>query len=149
MAQTIPKKAFTAIEAVLYVACQSGPRPVRSKEICDYQGVKHRYLEHIMQRLVHEGVLRGVRGPRGGYLLAKDRRKIKLSDIYKAIELMEASVDRQLHSPLHKKVMEPLWSGIRRSIVQQLRDMTIQDLCDNATAVGLDVAKSKKTDFNI
>ena len=72
----LSRKAILALEAVVDIACNSRPEPVQSKEIMRRQGVPDRYLEQVMQALVRQGVLKGVRGPRGGYRLAKERRRI-------------------------------------------------------------------------
>ena len=59
----ISRKAALAIEAVLYVALNAVDRTVRSGEITQRQSVPQRYLEPVLQALVREGVLVGVRGP--------------------------------------------------------------------------------------
>ena len=70
----LTKKLMFAIEAVLDIAYHASDLPVQSKEIADRQGIPRRYLEQVLQQLVHAEILRGVRGPRGGYRLAKERR---------------------------------------------------------------------------
>ena len=72
----ISRKSALAIEAVLYVALNAVDRTVRSGEITQRQNVPQRYLEPVLQALVREGVMVGVRGPRGGYKLARERRRI-------------------------------------------------------------------------
>jgi len=59
------RKTLLAIEAVVDVALHARPNPVQSRELTKRQGVPQRYLEQVMQQLVHEGILRGVRGPKG------------------------------------------------------------------------------------
>ena len=76
----LSKKSVLALEAVLDVAYNARTSPVQSREITERQGIPHRYLEQVMQRLVRVGILRGVRGPRGGYMMARlpgevDRRR--------------------------------------------------------------------------
>ncbi|MCG8359473.1 MAG: Rrf2 family transcriptional regulator, partial [Kiloniellales bacterium] len=63
----LSKKLLFAIEAVVDIAYHAGPAPVRSTEISRRQGIPRRYLEQVLQQLVHEGILTGQRGPRGGY----------------------------------------------------------------------------------
>ena len=62
----LTRKTALAIEAVVDIAFHARPDPVQARDITERQGVPHRYLEQVLQRLVREGVLRGVRGPRGG-----------------------------------------------------------------------------------
>jgi Rrf2 family protein len=68
----ISKKLMFAIEAVLDIAYNAGSEPVQSGEITRRQGIPKRYLEQVLQQLVRAGVLAGVRGPRGGYRLARE-----------------------------------------------------------------------------
>ncbi len=77
----LSRKTLLALEAVIDIAFNARPEPVQAKEITARQGVPQRYLEQVMQQLVRAGVLKGVRGPRGGYRLAKERRKISVGDI--------------------------------------------------------------------
>ena len=63
----LSRKSIFALEAVVDIACNARPEPVQAKEITKRQGIPQRYLENVMQSLVHAGILRGVRGPRGGY----------------------------------------------------------------------------------
>ena len=67
----ISKKMMFALEAVVDIAVHSGPDPVQSRDITARQGIPQRYLEQVMQLLVRASILRGVRGPKGGYRLAR------------------------------------------------------------------------------
>ena len=81
----IPKRIIYAIEAVLDIALNSGLEPVRNESIAKRQGIPKRYLEQTLQTLVKSRILVASRGPRGGYRLAKERPKIKNSDIILSI----------------------------------------------------------------
>jgi deoxyuridine 5'-triphosphate nucleotidohydrolase len=72
----LSRKTALALEAVLDVAYNARPDPVQSRDITERQGIPHRYLEQVLQRLVRDGILKGVRGPRGGYTLARERRRV-------------------------------------------------------------------------
>src|SRR5947209_19928540 len=77
----LSKKLLFAIEAVLDIAYNGAGAPVRSSEITEREGIPRRYLEPVLQELVREGVLVGIRGPSGGYRLARERRRISIGDI--------------------------------------------------------------------
>ena len=62
----LTKKLLFAIEAVLDIAYNGGPAPVRSSEITERQGIPRRYLEPVLQELVRHKILLGIRGPSGG-----------------------------------------------------------------------------------
>lgn len=89
----LSKKTLLALEAVVDVAYNARPDPVQSKAITRRQGIPQRYLEQVMQQLVREGVLKGVRGPRGGYRLARERRRITVGDVVRIVGAMEAADD--------------------------------------------------------
>ena len=86
----LSKKMMFAIEAVLDIAYHAGAEPVQSREITRRQGIPRRYLEHALQHLVRQQILIGVRGPRGGYKLARERRRITVGDIVRVGREMEA-----------------------------------------------------------
>src|SRR5260370_1292931 len=73
----LTKKLLFAIEAVLDIAYNGGAVPVRSVEITEREGIPRRYLEPVLQELVREGILRGIRGPSGGYRPARGRRRLR------------------------------------------------------------------------
>ena len=89
----ISKKLMFAIEAVLDIAYNAGSEPVQSGEITRRQGIPKRYLEQVLQQLVRAGVLAGVRGPRGGYRLARERRRINIGEIVRVVRAMETASD--------------------------------------------------------
>ena len=82
----LPKKVLFAIEAVLDIAYHTGAEPVQSKDITRRQGIPRRYLEQALQQLVRHGILVGVRGPRGGYRLARERRSITIGIIVRVVQ---------------------------------------------------------------
>ena len=77
----LSRKTLLALEAVIDIAYNARPEPVQAKEITARQGVPQRYLEQVMQQLVRAGILKGVRGPRGGYRLARERRRISVGQL--------------------------------------------------------------------
>ena len=69
------KKLALAVEAVVDIAYHGTAEPVQSQDIGRRLNLPRRYLEQVMQQLVKAGILKGVRGPRGGYRLARERRR--------------------------------------------------------------------------
>lgn len=150
---TLPRKFFFALEAVLYIACHGGIRPVSSKEICKENGLSTRYLEPIMQCLVREKVVRGVRGPKGGYFLIKERRRITLGDIFRLMRAFEQEPDtkkssKQIETYIGKNVICPLWAELENELLDTLDATTIEDLCQKMEADG-DASSHKPSDFVI
>lgn len=142
-----PKKLLLAIEAVLDIAYNSGGHPVQSNEITERQGISRRYLEPVLQQLVRAGILKGVRGPRGGYRLARERRRITLGEITRVVR---AGEDEGLPtSKLGQAVVAPLWREMQDDALVRLDDITIEDLCTRAHTAGLASATAQTLDFSI
>ena len=89
----LSRKTVLSLEAVLDIAYNARPDPVQSRDITERQGIPNRYLEQVLQRLVRAGVLKGVRGPRGGYTLARERRRISVGDVLRVVSAMDAEED--------------------------------------------------------
>jgi Rrf2 family protein len=131
----LPKKMLYALEAVVDIAFNARPDPVQSKEITQRQGIPQRYLEQVMQQLVHAGILKGVRGPRGGYRLARERRRITAGDVIRVISASEDEGEEQIFSSdIGKEVVGPLWEEAQASMLKQLDSVTLEDLCRRANA---------------
>jgi Rrf2 family iron-sulfur cluster assembly transcriptional regulator len=143
------KKLLYAIEAVLDIAYNAGSMPVQSKDITERQGIPRRYLEQVLQQLVRAGILSGVRGPRGGYLLARERRRITVADITRVVALAETEDATEPPSDLGRKVVWPTWTGFENEMMERLETVTIEDLCLRANAEGVRSAAAERLDFII
>lgn len=148
----ITKKMLFAIEAVLDIAYHAGAEPVQSREITRRQGIPQRYLEQALQHLVRDNILIGVRGPRGGYRLAKERRRITVGDIVRSVRQMETGEDplqTETGSDLGQKVVRPLWTSIQDEIMTRLDETSVDQLCQDANQVGIESEGRKNLDFII
>ena len=72
----LSRRSLLAIAAVVDVALYARPSPVAAKALAARHHLPPRHLETLLQGLVQANILKGVRGPRGGYELARERRKI-------------------------------------------------------------------------
>jgi Rrf2 family protein len=75
-----------ALRALSYLAAQDGRTPLASHEIAKKRGMPERFLLKILKALVSHGILVSVKGPHGGYRLARPARSISLLEIYEATE---------------------------------------------------------------
>lgn len=135
----LSKKLLFAIEAVVDIAYHGGTEPARSSDICRRQGIPRRYLEQVLQQLVHHGILSGQRGPKGGYRLARERRRIFVGDIIRIVSDLEKTPESpetlsagQGGSELALKVVHPLWREVQNEIMDRFDNTTIEQLCDLA-----------------
>lgn len=148
----LSKKMLFAIEAVLDIAYHAGSEPVQSREITRRQDIPRRYLEQALQQLVREGVLIGVRGPRGGYRLARERRRISIGDIVRAVRKMETADDplkETKGSDLGVQVVRPLWLEMQAEVMKQLDGVSIDEMCNRAHQSGIESEGRKSLDFTI
>ena len=116
----LSKKMLFAIEAVVDIAYHAGGQPVQSSEITRRQGIPKRYLEQVLQRLVRSNILTGVRGPRGGYTLARERRRVSVGEIVRIVRAMEQAGDPLSSddgSELAERVIRPLWSEMQEEMM--------------------------------
>ncbi|HUF55584.1 MAG TPA: Rrf2 family transcriptional regulator [Thermohalobaculum sp.] len=145
------RKSMLALEAVLDVAYNARPDPVQSKNITRRQGIPQRYLEQVMQSLVRHGILKGVRGPRGGYTLARERRRITVGDVMRVVDQLdqEADGDPVSQADLGEKVVAPLWAETRDAVLERLDGITMEDLCRRARKLGVPHGGKPPPDFTI
>lgn len=146
----LSRKTVLALEAVLDVAYNARPNPVQARDITERQGIPARYLEQVLQQLVRDGVLKGVRGPKGGYTLARERRRVTLGEIVRLVSEMEADQEEPVSAAeLGEKVIAPIWAELQDQLLKQLDALTMEDLCRRAEAVGVRRADEAGTDFTI
>lgn len=145
------RKMRFALEAVVDVAYNSRSEPVQSGAITRRQGIPQRYLEQVMQQLVRSGILKGVRGPRGGYHLARDRRRITVGEIVRVVSEIENDRDagEAAESVLGRAVIGPLIDDLQVEIMNRLDGITVQDLCNSAEGAGIERALHRRLDFTI
>ena len=142
---TLSRKSLLALEAVVDVALHARPDPVQAREITKRQGVPQRYLEQVMQALVRANILRGVRGPRGGYRLARERRRISVKEVITVIEALESEETAEhFNSPLGRQIIATLCSRLQRAIDTEMDGITIADLC-----TGIDQPDQETDNFTI
>lgn len=144
------RKLALAVEAVLDIAYHASDMPVQSREIAERQGVPRRYLEQVLQHLVRAEILRGVRGPRGGYRLARERRRIALGEIVRIVaELETAESEGEEGSELGNRVLTPIWRELEDEAIRHLDAITIEDLCRKARTAGVAAGTRAQPDFTI
>ncbi|MEO1018469.1 MAG: Rrf2 family transcriptional regulator [Pseudomonadota bacterium] len=133
------KKLALALEAVVDIAYHGGSDPVQSQDIARRLGLPRRYLEQVMQQLVRAGILRGMRGPRGGYRLARERRRITIADVIATVSGNEEQDVESLisNSAVGAEVMRPFWANIENDLVNRLGEVTVEDLCKDAERAGI------------
>jgi Rrf2 family protein len=147
----LSKRALLGIAAVADVALYARPAPVAAKALAARHHLPPRHLETLLQGLVQANILKGVRGPRGGYELARERRKITVGEIVRTVAAMSAADPEEsgAASRLVKKVIEPSVRRAGESFLANLDAITIEDLCAAAIAARILEDEQAGGDFAI
>ncbi|MGB5084117.1 MAG: Rrf2 family transcriptional regulator [Methylocystis silviterrae] len=144
----LPRTARFALMATLDVALHARGRPVSSKQLAARHDLPPRRLETVLQALVRAGILKSVRGPAGGYALARERRRLSVGEIVRvALRAEEEAPD--VAPPLLSAVLEPIIADAEESALRQLDDVTLDDLHARAVTLGFGERADASGDFEI
>jgi Rrf2 family protein len=125
----LPRKSILAIAAVVDIALHAQSRPVAAKALALRHHLPPRHLEPVLQALVREGILRGIRGPRGGYELGREPRRISAADLVRAAGTVEDISEAPLAgSPLLDQVVAPALARAEQAFSAALDRINVDDL---------------------
>jgi len=124
----LSRKGLLAITAVIDIALHAKGRPVSAKSLAARNALPPRHLEPVLQALVRDGILKGIRGPRGGYELGRERRRITAEEILRATEALEEAETSISGSRLLDQVVLPAVAQAERTFSAALSRINIEDL---------------------
>lgn len=122
------------LRAMIDIAAYREQGPIATRTIAERQGISERYLEQLMVPLKRAGLIQGVRGPQGGYTLAKNPDQIKAGDVIRTLEGPLAPVDCVSEvnpNDCHRAgscVTRRLWTQVRDSITEILDSYSLAEL---------------------
>jgi len=132
----LSRKGLLAITAVVDIAVHAAGRPVSAKALAARNILPPRHLEPVLQALVRAGILKGIRGPRGGYQLGRERRRITAEDILRAAQSLEEEAGAAVpKSPLLSQVVLPAVAQADRAFSTALARINVEDLAHSAAAL--------------
>ena len=129
------------------IALNAGVNPVQNVAVAKRQGIPKRYLEQTLQILVKNNILVASRGPRGGYRLAKERRKIKILDIIESVTI-EKEVNDLYKSNISKIIIQPLIHKFLEESMVYLNKISVEDIYNQYKQKNKNNS-NKKVDFVI
>lgn len=136
----ISTKGRYALQLVLDIAQQPNHKPVILKDVSKRQSISLKYLEQIMPSLTSAGLIRSVRGPKGGYYLNKNPEQISVGMILRLTEGSLAPVDwvdPDIDSQEQLDAITILvWKKMYKAILDVVDHVSIQDLIDQQNAIG-------------
>ena len=123
------KKRF-AVTAMIDLALNSGEGPVTLAAISERQKISLSYLEQLFGRLRRYGLVESVRGPGGGYCLARPDADITIADVVRAVdEMLDATQCGGLQNcrQAQRCMTHELWSTLNDRIYEFLSSVTLAD----------------------
>jgi Rrf2 family protein len=120
------------VRAMLELAIQSGKGPVPLRDLAIRQEISAKYLEQLLIPLKGAGLVKSVRGARGGYLLAKIPESISLYDIVRSLEGPLAPVECVEDPNFCERVggctVHLIWGEMGQMLVSYLEGISLADL---------------------
>jgi Rrf2 family iron-sulfur cluster assembly transcriptional regulator len=147
----LSRRSLFAIAAVLDAARLARVKPLPAKVLAARHDLAPRQFESLLQALVKAQILRSLRGPHGGYELARERRRISLGDIVRAIDAAkpDAKPRPTPESRLIGAVIEPAIAEASGAFLEKLDQVSIEDLCRRAEVLGIGAEEAASADFHI
>jgi Rrf2 family iron-sulfur cluster assembly transcriptional regulator len=142
-------KGRYAVIAMIEIAEDNSNNPVTLSAIAKKQRISLSYLEQIFAKLRRAGIVKSVKGPGGGYILAKSKINVTIADIVIAIgenvKMTRCNSDKKscLASnalPKSDRVnakckTHDLWRGLEKRIYAYLGSISLSDICDNSKSI--------------
>ena len=128
-------KARYAVMAMVDLGASVSGKPVTLADIAERQEIPLPYLEQIFAKLRRSGVIKSVKGPGGGYLLAQESTDIRISDIVSAVDesikmtRCDAHAEGGCMAPRTKCLTHDLWDGLGNQIFKYLYSISLADVC--------------------
>jgi Rrf2 family cysteine metabolism transcriptional repressor len=141
MSLTVPTKPRYGLRAMLDVAIhQKEGEPVLLRDIAERQAISERYLEHVVNSLRTAGLLKSVRGPKGGYYLTRPPSQVNVMDIIRAtagsFQLVECVEEQGSCSRSTACATRVFWGRLHEAMREVMEDTTLEDLVKIQSEMG-------------
>ena len=129
-------KGRYAVMAMVDLARAVGDKPTALAEIAERQEIPLAYLEQIFAKLKKQGLVNSVRGPGGGYQLARPAAQLFISEIVLAADesikmtRCEGAGSPGCMAPKTRCLTHDLWEGLGNQIYAYLRSISLEDVCE-------------------
>ena len=123
----LPRKGILAITAVIEIAAHARGAPLSAKTLAARYGLPLRHFEPVLQALVRQGILKGVRGPGAGCSLARERRRISAEDILHAAGSTDEEI-RLVRTRLLDEIVLPALGQAEQAFAAALAGIDVEEL---------------------
>jgi Rrf2 family iron-sulfur cluster assembly transcriptional regulator len=128
-------KGRFAVTAMVDLAMRGGKTPVTLAAISERQKISLSYLEQLFGKLRRNRIVESVRGPGGGYFLARPGSQISIAEIVVAVdEPLDATKcggKGDCQGDQHPCLTHDLWMGLNKKIYSYLEEISLQQLVDS------------------
>ncbi len=130
-------KGQYAVRAMVSLARHPGDAPVALKDISKMEGISLSYLEQLFVKLRKGEIVRSVRGPGGGYVLARPSADISVGEVITVVEEPlnpVACLDKDSNGCERSVTCstQGVWKGLAQKIAEFLNSISIEDITENA-----------------
>lgn len=126
-------KGRFAVTAMLDIALYEADKPITLAGISERQSISLSYLEQLFSRLRKQGLVSSVRGPGGGYRIAKAHAEISVSDIITAVDEQIDATQCGGNEDCHDEgrcMTHELWASLNGKILDYLSGVSLADMVD-------------------
>ena len=136
---SISTKSTYGIRAMFELALHYARGPISVACISEREDISVPYLEQLLSKLRRKGLVKSVRGPKGGYALAKKPKDITVGDIVGVLDgditpvhCLGAKLPNKSCKMIDKCVTKTVWKKLKDTIDNVLDGVTLKDLCNDA-----------------
>ncbi|MBI3324844.1 MAG: Rrf2 family transcriptional regulator [Candidatus Omnitrophica bacterium] len=119
------------MRALVEIGLAGNRGPLSATAIASRQELSVAYLEQLLHRLKKRGLVSSIRGPKGGYVLAKEPEQISIGEIVQALDGTVSTLrikDGQRHA---QQIAQVVFRRVHERLAKSLNDVTLKDLCDD------------------
>ncbi|PSB45029.1 transcriptional regulator [Cyanosarcina cf. burmensis CCALA 770] len=133
----LSSKSEYALLALLELAnAYQSAQLLQIRQIAARRDIPERYLDQLLAILRRGGLIKGIRGAKGGYILAREPSQITLLDALRCIEGLDImpSAEKTTSEEAERGAIEEIWYNAEQAANAVWQNYTLQDLCDRVAA---------------
>jgi len=128
-------KVRYGMRAMVEIARADQNNPLNISRIAESQAVSRKYLESLLVKLKKHGILKSLRGQKGGYMLQKAPEDISIFEISEALDgpvmLVNCRIDDQICNRQKSCTTVHLWEHLTEKLTGEMKSITLSDLIDS------------------
>lgn len=127
----ISEASVLALHAMIYIAVKNEDMATNS-EIAEFLNASENHLSKVLQRLTKAGLVKSIRGPKGGFVLGRDSSEITVREIYELFEGAMDTGDCLMRTPVcgNNCVFGDLLTRVNAMVTEFMTATTLGDAVD-------------------